>query len=304
MKIYLYLVILFSTLGLYAQQDPQYTHYMYNMVNVNPAYAGNRGVTSVFLLHRAQWVGLDGAPVTNAFSIHKPVGSKGLGLGLSFMNDRIGVSDENNVAVDFSYTINTSDTYKLSFGLKAAANLLSVDYTKLNRWDVDDPTHEHNIDNRLSPNIGAGIYFHSDKTYFGLSVPNFLETQHFDDNNSASLSKEKLHYYLVAGTVFDVNHDIKFKPATMIKTVTGSPMQLDLSANFMFYEKFVAGVAYRLDAAVTGMVGFQVTNQLHIGYAYDADATKLANYNSGSHEIFLRFEFFNKMKNVESPRFF
>lgn len=304
MKIYLYIVILFSSLGIFAQQDPQYTQYMYNMVNVNPAYAGNRGVTSVFLLHRAQWVGLDGAPVTNAFSIHKPVGAKGIGLGLSFVNDRIGVSDENNIAVDFSYTIRTSEDYKLSFGLKAAAHLFSVDYTKLNRLDSDDPTHQFNIDNRLSPNIGAGIYLHSERTYFGISVPNFLETTHFDSNNSSSLSKERLHYYIVAGTVFDLSSELKFKPAAMLKAVSGSPMQVDVSANFMLYDKFVTGIAYRWDAAVTAMVGFQVTNKLHIGYSYDAETTKLANYNSGSHEIFLRFEFLNKMRNVESPRFF
>ncbi|WP_051197712.1 PorP/SprF family type IX secretion system membrane protein [Flavobacterium soli] len=289
----------------FAQQDSQYTQYMYNTINVNPAYAGSRGVTSIFLLHRTQWVGLDGAPVTNTASIHKPIGDSNIGYGISFVNDRIGISDENTISLDVSYTVKTSEEYKLSFGIKGSANLLSVDYTRLTIRDPEDVllSQQANIDNRLSPNFGAGIYWHSDKNYLGISVPNFLETKHYDDNVS-SLASERMHFYFIGGSVFDLNETLQFKPAIMTKMVQGAPLQVDLSANFLFNEKFFVGAAYRWSAALSGMIGFQVSDSWHIGYSYDAETTKLANYNSGSHEIFLRYELFGNYSKIVSPRFF
>lgn len=287
----------------FAQQDSQYTNYMYNTINVNPGYAGSRGVMSVFGLHRTQWVGLDGAPVTNAASLNTPISNSNFGIGISFVNDRIGPSDENTISTDVSYTIPTSETYKLSFGIKGTANLLNVDYTKLDRYNLSDSQFQINIDNQFSPNVGAGVYFHSDKLYAGLSVPNFLETKHFIDNTSVT-AKEKMHYYFIGGYVFDLSSGVKFKPAFLSKVVNGSPLQLDLTGNFMFNEKFVLGAAWRWGAAVSGLAGFQVNDNWFIGYGYDAETTKLTNYNSGSHEIFLRYEFKGKSEKIVSPRFF
>ena len=304
------LLIAFILIGLstYSQQDSQFTQYMYNTVNINPAYAGSRGVLSIFGLHRNQWVGLDGAPVTNTLSLNSPINGSNIGLGLSFINDRIGPSDENSISADISYSVKTSETAKLSFGLKATANLLNVDFTKLSRFDQADFLGATNIDNRFSPNIGAGIYYHSEKSYIGLSVPNFLETKHFDKGASslatASVASERMHYYLIGGHVFDLSETIQFKPAFLGKIVQGAPLQVDLSANFLFNEKFTAGLAYRWDAAFSALLGFQVSNSLMIGYAYDMEVTKLANFNSGSHEIFLRYELFKNYDKVISPRFF
>lgn len=290
--------------GMYAQQDAQYTQYMYNTININPAYAGSRGVMSAFILHRTQWVGLDGAPVTNTASINTPIAGSKFGLGLSVVNDRIGISDENNVSADISYTILTSEDYKLSFGLKATANLLSVDFTRLTVLPGDSPSiGQYNIDNRFTPNIGAGIYYHSDKTYFGLSVPHFLETKHYDDNTT-SVASERMNFYFIAGRVFDFNENLKFKPALLTKMVNGAPLQVDLSGNFLLNDKFTVGLAYRWDAAVSGLVGFQINEALFIGYGYDLETTKLANYNSGSHEVFLRYELFKSYDKIISPRFF
>lgn len=286
----------------FAQQDSQFTQYMYNPVNFNPAYAGSREVLSIFGMHRTQWVGLDGAPVTNTVSIHTPIENSNVGIGLSFINDRIGPSDENAISVDFSYTIYTSDYYKLAFGLKATANLLNVDFTKLTQ-QPGDPELQYNIDNRFSPNIGAGIFWYSDRSYFGLSVPNFLETKHFDGGDN-SVAKEKMHYHIIGGYVFDLDPSLKFKPSVLVKAVNQAPLQVDFSANFLFNEKLTLGVAYRWSAALSAMVGFQITDGLLAGYSYDAETTKLANYNSGSHEIFLRFELFKNSDKIISPRFF
>jgi type IX secretion system PorP/SprF family membrane protein len=293
--------LMFTGVVSYAQQDAQFTQYMYNTINVNPAYAGSRGAMSIFALHRTQWVGLDGAPVTNAVSVNTPLNGTNLGLGVSIINDKIGPTHENTISADLSYTIPTSETFKLSFGVKATANLFDLDVSRLNPVDDDPSLHDYN--NKFSPNIGAGIYWHSDKAYVGFSIPNFIETNRYDDND-VRIFKEKINYYLIAGYVFDLNSSIKFKPALLTKMVEGAPLQADISANFMFNEKFTVGIAYRWSAALSGMVGFQVSEGLYIGYGYDLETTNLDNYNSGSHEIFLRYELFRNNNKITTPRFF
>ncbi|TRW96420.1 PorP/SprF family type IX secretion system membrane protein [Flavobacterium gawalongense] len=293
--------LLFTGVVSYAQQDAQFTQYMYNTINVNPAYAGSRGALSIFALHRTQWVGLDGAPVTNAVSVNTPFNESRLGLGVSIINDKIGPTQENTISADLSYTIPTSETVKLSFGIKATANLFDLDVTRLN--PVDDDPSLHDFNNKFSPNIGAGVYLHSHKGYVGLSVPNFIETNRYDDNEVA-IFKEKINYYLIAGYVFDLSNFAKFKPALLTKMVEGAPLQVDISGNFMINDKFVVGVAYRWSAALSANVGFQISDALYIGYGYDLETTNLDNYNSGSHEIFLRYELFNKNKKMTTPRFF
>jgi type IX secretion system PorP/SprF family membrane protein len=286
----------------FAQQDAQYTQYMYNTINVNPAYAGSRGVMSFFGLHRTQWVGLDGAPVTNAFSMNTPIQFTNLGVGLSFVNDRIGPTTENTISTDVSYSIKTSETYKLSFGVKVTGNLFNLDVTKLTYQNANDPLLQ-NLNNNFSMNIGAGAYLHSDKSYLGFSVPNFFESKRYNDNDVA-VYKERMNFYLIGGYVFDLSPNLKFKPAFLSKVIEGAPLQLDVSGNFLINDKFTLGAAWRWGAAMSAMAGFQITDGLFIGYGYDLETTKLANYNSGSHEVFLRFELFKRDDRIVSPRFF
>ncbi|PXY43325.1 PorP/SprF family type IX secretion system membrane protein [Flavobacterium hydrophilum] len=303
MKKLVLVFILFSALG-FAQQDSQYTQYMYNTINVNPAYAGSRGVLSIFGLHRSQWIGLDGAPTTNTLSVNTPLNRESLGLGVSVVNDRIGPTNETTVSTDLSYTIHTSESFKLSFGIKATANLFNLDVNKLDVKDQGD-TQFQNMDGKFSPNIGAGIYWHSDKAYLGLSVPNFIETNRYN-NEDVAIFKERINYYFIAGYVFTLDdlEYIKFKPALLTKLVQGAPLQVDVSGNFMFNDKFVVGVGYRWSASVSAMAGFQVTEGLYIGYGYDHETTRLQKFNSGSHEVFLRFDLFNSYRSITSPRFF
>lgn len=286
----------------FAQQDAQYTQYMYNTININPAYAGSRGVMSVFGLHRTQWVGLDGAPTTNTFSLNTPINNSNLGVGFSLVNDRIGPTSDNTISADISYTIPMNEVYKLSFGVKASGNIFNLDTDKLDPAQANDPNLQ-NFNNEFSPNFGAGVYLHSDKLYLGLSVPNFLQDSKYNDNEVA-VFQERMNFYFIGGYVFDVSPSIKFKPAVLTKMVAGSPLQVDASANFLFFDKFMLGGAYRWDAAVSALAGFQVTDGLFIGYSYDMETTQLRRYNSGSHEVFLRFELFNKVSKMVSPRFF
>jgi type IX secretion system PorP/SprF family membrane protein len=301
---FLTLAVLFTGFLCSAQQDSQFTQYMYNTININPAYAGSRGAFSIFGLYRTQWVGLDGAPETSSFSVNTPINSSNLGIGVSIVNDKIGPTNGNNLSADLSYTIQTSSDFKLSFGIKGTANLFNLDINKLNPENQGDPQFQ-DLNNKFSPNIGAGVYWHSDKAYIGLSVPNFIETNRYDDNDIA-IYKDKINYYLIAGYVFDLDQYqyIKFKPAVLAKMVEGAPLQIDASANFMFNDKFVAGVSYRWSAALSATVGFQVTDGLYLGYGYDHETTNLSHYNSGSHEIFLRYEFFKNNGKITTPRFF
>lgn len=305
-----HIIVLLSIIFIYdgyGQQDAQYTQYMYNTISVNPAYAGSRGVFSITGLHRSQWVGLDGAPRTQTLNLHTPVSESGrVGLGFSVVNDDIGPTQETYFDIDFSYTIPTSENGKLSFGIKAGGHLLDVAFSELNQYNPNDVLLQSDIENKFSPNIGAGVYYrHSEKWYVGLSAPNLLETRHFD-SSSLSTARERIHYYLIGGYVFDLNDNVKFKPAFLTKAVSGAPLQVDVSANFLFSEKFTLGVAYRWDAAFSALAGFQVSDNMMIGFAYDREITELGNtqFNDGSYEVFLRFELFRKRDKIISPRFF
>ena len=300
-KILIFALMLTCYSGL-AQQDAQYTQNMYNTININPAYAGSRGVMSVFGLHRTQWVGLDGAPTTNTFSLNTPISNSNLGVGFSLVNDRIGPTSDNTISADISYTIPMNEVYKLSFGIKASGNIFNLDTDKLDPADATDPNLQ-NFNNDFSPNFGAGIYLHSDKLYLGFSVPNFLQDSKYNDNDIA-VFQERMNFYFIGGYVFDIGSSVKFKPAVLTKMITGAPLQVDASANFLFFDKLMLGGAYRWDAAVSAIAGFQVTDGLFIGYSYDMETTQLRRYNSGSHEVFLRFELFNKVSKMVSPRFF
>lgn len=305
--ILLFLVSIFFSAE--AQQDAQFTQYMYNTMSVNPAYAGSRDVLSGILLHRSQWVGLEGAPTTQTLNLHSPLGaSQKVGLGVSIVNDAIGPTRETYFDIDFSYNINTSDLGQLYFGLKAGGHLLDVNYQLLNNYQASDVLLQSNIENKFSPNIGVGLYYRYDtRWYLGLSAPNLLETDHFGNNDSqqVSVARERIHLYLMGGYVFDLSESVKFKPALLLKAVSGAPLSADISGNFLINEKLTLGAAYRWSAALSGLIGYQVSDQLMLGFAYDRETTELGKtqFNNGSFEVFLRFEL-SQLNKILSPRFF
>ena len=309
---FLYIIFQYHS---YSQQDAQYTQYMYNTISVNPAYAGNRGALSLIGLHRNQWIGLDGAPRTQTLGLHTPITNKGkLGFGFSVVNDEIGPVDETYIDTNFSYTIYVNRREaKLSFGLKAGLHILSIDLQGLNKFVEQDRFLEQNINNKTSPLLGAGLYYTNRGFYIGFSVPNLLQTEHFDNNSLSSsnetisfLSKERINYYLITGTVLPISDNLKFKPALLTKAVFGSPLQVDLSANFLLHEKLTLGLSYRWSAAISMLTGFQISESMMIGFAYDRETTELGNtdFNDGSLEIFLRFEMIKTFKRMLTPRFF
>lgn len=306
----IFMLLLFT--GLSAQQDAQYTQYMYNTMSVNPAYAGSRGQLSMSALYRAQWVGLDGAPTTTTLNLHSPIRESRVGYGLSIVHDEIGEGVVQETYIDgvISYSIETSRTAKMSFGLTVSGNLLNLDFTGLNNFD-QEPIAGDNIENKFSPNFGLGFYYHTDTFYAGLSAPKLLESDHFDNANRDAnqvqfLSTERMNLYFITGVVMDLSGDMLFKPALLTKVVRGAPLQIDLSATFLYNQKFSFGAAYRWDAAISAIAGFQISDQLMLGIAYDKETTDLGStrFNDGSFEIFIRYELLKNFGNLVSPRFF
>lgn len=301
-KIILSLFLVFSVSS-WAQQEPQYTQYMYNPSVINPAYAGSLGYGSFFGLYRTQWVGLEGAPKTVNLSYNQPLESVSLGLGGNIVHDVIGPTSTTFATVDVSYTIAFENQSRLAFGIKAGGQFFSVDYSKLNLTNSTDNSFQNNISNQFSPNVGVGLYYYNANGYVGLSSPMLLQTKTYDEFSNSTINQRQ-HLYLTAGKVYDLTSSVKFKPSFVAKMVTGAPLQVDVSTNFLFNERFTAGVSYRWSAALSAMVGFKVNDHVSIGYGYDRETTRLANFNSGSHEIFLQFDLFKKSQQIETPRFF
>jgi type IX secretion system PorP/SprF family membrane protein len=307
---YIFLIILTKMLmfsSSYSQQDPQYSQHMYNTQIINPAYAGSRGYLSLDLLSRTQWLNLEGSPKTTSFSIDTPVGqSERMGLGLSIVRDELGPSVNNRFNIDYAYSINFMFA-KLTFGLKAGVNQLNIDFSDLNIFDPMDPVSQNDIDQKIKPNFGLGIYFNTQNYYLGFSVPNLLETNYFDDinfqNGFSSRISDKIHYYLIGGYVFQLGSNLKVKPTTMFKIVDGSPIQWDASLNFLISNTVTLGTAYRLDSALSFLAGFQMSEKLFVGLGYDYSTTILKDFNDGTYEIIFKIGLFNN-RTIITPRFF
>jgi type IX secretion system PorP/SprF family membrane protein len=301
------IILVFATSN--AQQDPHYTQYMYNMNVVNPAYAGSKEQLSGALLYRQQWAGLEGAPKTASLALHSPVG-KNVGLGFSAISDKIGPIEESNIYADFSYKLNLGDDRKLYFGLKAGATFHQVGlFSDIGNGFVQNPNDiafSQNSSNSYF-NLGAGLFYHTDKYYLGFSMPNFFKSTHLElskDGSVYNFGNETQHYFLTGGYVFKLNETTKFKPSCMLKSAVNVPVSADFSGNFLLYDKFEIGATYRLEDSFGGMVNYAITPNLRIGYAYDSIISELKSVAPSSHEFMLLFDLNFPKKVSVSPRFF
>jgi len=288
-----------------AQQLPQFTQYMYNTIAINPAYAGSRNALSIVGLNRNQWAGFDGGPQTQTLSIHSPLRNEKVGLGFSLINDKSGYENFTYAFADFSYTIKASDAVNVSFGLKAGMTYYKLAEELYNATEVNQDPYFNDKLNRWNSNFGAGILFHSNKWYAGLSIPKMINHDLNNDTEFAAL--ERVHYYAIGGYVFDLNENLKLKPSFMMKYTKGAPISTDLTANFLFNEKFWLGGSYRFSGeqkAIGALVDFQVTDQFRVGYTYEIPTGEIRPYTSGSHEILLMYEFKFMKRKQKSPRYF
>jgi type IX secretion system PorP/SprF family membrane protein len=306
--LYIVLIIIYASY-IHAQQDPNYTQYMYNMNVMNPAYAGSKENMSGSFMYRQQWVGLEGAPKTATFSLHSPIG-KNVGLGISAISDKIGPVEENNVYADFSYTLNLGGSNRLALGLKAGATFHKIGlFSDIGNGYIQQPGDVAFSENTNSAklNIGTGLFYYSEKYYLAFSIPNMLNSKHLDVTQNGQLyqfGSDVQHYFLTGGYVFNIADNTKFKPSFMMKSAFNVPTSIDLSSNFLFYNKFEAGVSYRLDDSFGAMVNFAVSPSIKIGYAYDYIISDLKVTTAASHEIMVLFDINFPKKASVSPRFF
>lgn len=300
-KIVFISMMLVGTGASYGQQDAQFTQYMDNTLFLNPGYAGSRGMLNITGLHREQWVGMAGRPRTTTLSIHSPLPYESVGLGFTMVNDIAGPIQQNLFYLDASYTVRFKNSPgKLAFGLKGGINLLNTRTDELSTTQGNDPELMTNARNHISPNFGAGIYYHTPKWFVGLSTPKIIE----DTQMANSISKEKRHYFLIGGIVFDVSSNWKLRPTTHLKYTLGSPLSVDLSVAGIYKKKFWIGAMHRWKDSFGAFVQFQITPQFKAGLAYDQTVTELIGYNKGTYELLLSYDFVFKKKGVRSPRYF
>lgn len=289
--------------SLRGQQESMYTNFLFNKLSINPAYAGSHGALSLTGLSRLQWVGVEGAPATYSIIGHTPIISKNIGLGFSLISDHIGPINKNNLQTDYSFTIQTSQTTRLAFGLKASLNHFNGKLTELDIVDKADMAFAQDITSSIKPNFGFGLYFHAERWYVGASAPRLIENEYLKET-SAVLGAETRHYFLLAGYVLDINDNVKFKPAGLLRAVEGSPLSFDVSANFLFSDLLWAGLSYRHQESVAMVLKMKISDQLDFGYSYDYGITGISTYATGSHEILISYLFVYNKNNIYSPRYF
>jgi type IX secretion system PorP/SprF family membrane protein len=303
-KIILVLVLTLGSLSINAQQAPMYTHYMNNTLVVNPGYAGSRDALTLTALHRSQWVGYSGAPITQTVTVHTPLRNEHIGIGLSLLNDKIGPSNNTSVFFNYAYMIKLNEKSKLALGLSAGVNIYHANLSTLQLDVQNDPSFQNNINNHITPNFGFGAYYSRERFYAGISVPNLLQNSYLVVNN-ISVGKEQRHYFFIAGTLLNITDNLAFKPTTLIKVTPGAPIEADLTASFIIVKRLLVGAMYRTGDAFGGLVGFDITDQFHVGYSYDwSFGVRTGPYNSGSHELVLRYDVLLNKKQIHSPRNF
>jgi len=303
-----YLIILMLVSGsfktLKAQQDVQFSQYMFNTLAFNPAYAGSAGLLNVSALYRAQWVGFDGAPQTQTLTANSPLKNSKLAIGGTIFNDVIGPAHTFGLYGDFVYRINFASS-KLAFGVKVGFDIFQGTFTGLDIIDNADPSFAQNVNGKFLPNAGFGVYYYARKYYVGFSAPKLIRNKIYDSvNDLPENGKQEINYYFTAGYVFTFSREIKFKPAVLFKFVQNAPAQLDINLNFLFVDRFWFGVMYRPDAAWGILTQFQITDQLRFGYSLDFSTHDIQTYNNGTHEFMLSYDFGYNRTKIRSPRYF
>ena len=290
----------------YAQQDPMYTQYMFNLQTVNPAYVGSWESMGFMALTRQQWVGFDGAPTSQTFSFQTPLNKENIGLGFNIVNDHIGAEKRFTLGMDYSYRIKFNNDVSFRFGLKAGFTNYNNDLSSyiLDSKNTPDDYFQGEIDQKFMPNVGVGAFLYGKNFYFGASAPKLIENNFDNTVNNYSSYAELRHFFVTGAYVFDLSKDLKFKPTALAKATLGSPAQVDLSANFLIKEKFWLGATYRTGDSFGFIAQWIIDKKLRLGYAIDFTTTELSNYHSGIHEIMVSYELNFLKTRISSPRYF
>ncbi len=290
----------------FAQQDPMYTQYMFNLQTVNPAYAGSWESMGFMVLTRQQWVGFDGAPTSQTFTFQTPLNKENIGLGVTVVNDKIGLEKRFTVGVDYSYRIKLNNKVSFRFGLKGGFTNYNNNLSryKLDSKNTPDDYFQGEVDQKFMPNVGVGAFLYAKNFYIGASAPKLIENKFENNINNYSSYAELRHFFLTGAYVFDLSKDLKFKPTMLTKATLGSPAQVDLSANFLIKEKFWLGGTYRTGDSFGFIAQWIFDKKLRVGYAIDFTTTELRSYHNGIHEIMVSYELNFLKTRISSPRYF
>jgi type IX secretion system PorP/SprF family membrane protein len=290
-----------------AQQEPLYSQYMFNMLAINPAYAGSHEVFAGTALFRKQWVGVPGAPQTTTLGLDIPNNTNSLGFGVQLINDQIGIQNTNSFMGSVAYHSHLfSKDDQLSVGLQAGLSNYHADYNQVDLIQSFDIAFSGIIVNQWLPNFGVGVLYSSEKFYLGFSAPSLLYNRLNSDprsNTSSAASGLSIpHYFIASGYLFTLSDDLKFKPSVLIKAVLGAPVNIDCNANLYINDLVSIGASYRTGSSFVGMATVKITPEITFGYAYDRDITNIRLYTTGSHEIMLHYELSGDKK-IANPRF-
>ncbi|MFM2134881.1 MAG: hypothetical protein RL021_281 [Bacteroidota bacterium] len=292
-----------------AQQDVLLSQYMFNHLVVNPAYAGNKDYTVSQLLYRRQWVGMEGAPVTQIGSVHGRVGTTSMGWGGLVSHDRVGMTDRTDMYANGAYHLRVKEGMMLSLGLRAGGSFFACNNTDLRYWDEGDLVFDRNRVSKFLPNVGTGMYLYTSKYYAGISVPTVIS---YDESQALSSSaaidayipRQVRHYFASGGAVFELNPDVILKPSMLIKYVAHAPLQADFNVNVLLSKILWVGASYRTGDAIVGLLEFQVNKRLRFGYSYDYTLSDIRNYSSGSHELMIGYDFGRNVDMKKGPAYF
>ncbi|MDT0644961.1 type IX secretion system membrane protein PorP/SprF [Zunongwangia sp. F363] len=272
-----------------SQIEPQFTNYMYTVQQFNPAFAGavtNGSITGVI---RSQWVGIEGAPESQFLSYLGPVSNGKMGVGLNLIHDKVGPSSYKSFSALYAYNLRINSTTTISLGINAGGSLLDIDLTE---GDFENPGDiaQNNLNNEFYAKVGAGAMVYNRKWFAGFSVPNFFK-QDFYDSEIRNVVANKLQFNVLAGYQFELNRNLTFRPSVLANIIEGNPITLNANANFLLFGRLHLGLGYRYNEALSGLAGFQILENLLVGYSYDYGTNDFSNYHDGSHEIVLKFKF-------------
>ena len=288
-----------------AQQDPMLSQYMFNGLFLNPAYAGSHDYFSSTLLGRLQWMNFNGSPKTSLLAIDGPLREKTMGIGLIVANDNIGVTNQTDIYVNYSYNVRLGPG-NLAFGLKAGTSHYKAKVSDLIIWDPEDPRFAGDIQTAFVPKFGFGMYYYTDKWYTGISIPALMA---YDKNYTFNLNIDKSsdirkHFYYTAGYVAEINERIKLKPSMLVKYQPAAPVEVDINLNVFYMDQIALGLSYRTQDAVVLMAEYQSNARFRVGYAYDITITPISNYSNGSHEVMIGYDFGKDIIATKTPRYF
>lgn len=296
-----FLILLFWSQALLAQQQATLSQYMFNEFVINPAYAGTHEMLSASAHIRFQNVGLEGAPNSMSFSLHSPLHDEKAAVGIMVLRDKVGVISQQNVSGAFAYRIKFGNAATLSMGLQGGLVFYDADYSQL-IVDPSDPVFSQNS-RSVRPNFGAGAYYYTSSFYAGISIPHLANNVFSRKNTFESISQNN-PILLTGGYTFSISRKMTVKPNALLKFVEGKPVEFDLNGIVSFDEVLWAGLSIKSLNAIVLISELQLTSQLRFGYTYALTSNKLRLVEGGTHEILLNYRFAFPKFGLTNPRDF